>query len=641
MISPEQKVSETDVTKQLLAKISVGYSPAADSTQNIAANAVRTWNAMQLIQKPKPVKTDINLDVYTVASTLGAKKLQTTFADMIDALATKVKSKADAGNDADALRAILTEIQKGSSSTYSMYKPYLDEIGDLRALLGGATPTAQQIPTKSQVGGAPATIVIPPPEYYHGAIYVQDATTSSRTAQFGLPQTPSELADKMNSLSDAQAIMQAFVNIYQYQANTDPGMTGEGAAAQAQALYNALSKLPSTDDLWSSGNFKTAMQNLKNGNLAAGMALLRNETVFNSSDFSNAIQNLFLVTINPRSLTTQQYGMKVKWNFDDNQDMFLNYIRGPTQYKEGTGKNELSIGKTQVMGFQPKALYVALAMHYAALSISGQWNQMQYNPNSLQSPLTVTGNRGQMAGKGQVIEGTASASMGVGLLNQPMEIVLNVSGGYKEWNINSMQGTLSDGTKFTIPPLSDKTGYLGIVSLDINFLDKEGENSRFQILPPAAIGGGIVGTQLAPGQKVPNAFGYVMFSATSADKNSWRVQTYVTPEVSYLMRELRVGGQFTPAQFIHATENYVLSMGALSKYEYNVKNYVSTMEVSANTRYVGTVFNFPLDVIARAGYATEFGGAQPDQVKGGAFLNLDLTIPFGRSPLSGVKVKKK
>ncbi|MDD5340000.1 MAG: hypothetical protein PHV13_01995 [Candidatus ainarchaeum sp.] len=640
--------TETDVgtqKQQLITQIREGYKPASDSAQQLARNTVQAWETLKLLWAGTPAKTDIaGTSLYNSALALGTTgtkvdknaailKLQDAHIRMMIELSNKLTGKADAGADSTALLTMLSEIDKGlkaGDARYDAYDAYLGQMAKINLTLRGAA-TKIQVSEKTKSSTSEGLLLIPPPQRYEGALFVNSARTNSTVWQFGDPQTPGELADKAG-VDNARNIMRSFTNVQQQWANDENFMSSSAAPVAARDLYTALSRIPSTDDLWQSGSFRTAMQQLQSGNLAAGLALLGNETVFNNPEFRNAINNLFTVMTNPKAFTTMRYGLKCQWNFDENQQMFKDEI---TRTKKPKG----------FMTFQPVGLYAGLALHYSMLGMSGQYARMQYDPTATGSPLTATGDRGVLTGRGHAVEATGTWGEGIGFFGQPMEIKFNLTGGYKTWGLNGIDRLLSDGTTLHIPAQSYNQWYLSLAGLEINFWGTEGDRTRFMLLPPAKVGG-----QIRPAMSFEQDrlvvsgidwLGYITFSASTREKNSWRVTTLLTPEISSLMNELRVGGQLTPAQFARTTEKFMLQLDATVSATKNLKTAVSTLEASANTRYVGRVVDFPLDLLVRAGYTQEIGGAKADRVPGGLFVNVENTFQIGKSPLSGLKPKKK
>ncbi len=658
-IKSAPQVTATDVaTQKLLARIQAGYDPADDkNVQQLAHNTVQTWQMLQLLMKGAPSKADAaGLTAYNAALVLGTtgtkvdkgtaiSKLRDAHTDMLAALASRMTSREDAGTDAGALGNMLTEIKDAISTrneVYGVYNAYGVPRAALQGTLAGETPAAApQVGIKT--GVTEDVAIMPPTEHWRGSILVTSAKQQSSLFQLRPPGIPEQLNEQFRVdhpndpagtiYQGSRDVMQCYSDIVKFSAQPGADMKGADAIRLAHDLANALSAVPANAPIRTDRNspFNLAVQALSNGNLLGGLAMLGGSTVFNNPDFFSSINNLFILATNPREYVVMRPGINLRWNFVHNQRSWMNYLTG-----HGTR------GEGGIVSFDPKSLYCGLALNYATTILSGQWQRMQYTPEGM---LIPTAERGLLTGRGSAIEGTGTWAEAIGLLGQPMEFVFNLTGGHKEAHMDAKQQTLADGTQITVPAQDYHLNYLGIVSLDLNFRDKAGKRSRFSILPPASVGGGVipdydfVNNQLLI--KGANWFGYMTFLWTSAAKNDWTCQMMVTPEISSIMKDLRLGGQITPFEFTQQTEKHVLQLGATAKEEYNLKTYVSTIDLAGKARYVGTVFNFPLDVLARAGYGWETGGSPLDRVRAGPFLSVDVTIPVTKSLLSGIKPKRE
>jgi hypothetical protein len=585
-----EATSEPVLTPQQL----LSYKSSEDSVNNVVSNAVRLWNLMQLKKPPAPIA-----------------QLRAAHARMISDLATRTWSLSDAGDDAAQLEKILRTIQTQTPPLPG----YLQvTVANVRARLLGAKST--DIIANKEIGGTSnaqfsmPTVVIGPP-----AIKPLSGSTANVVVAVGTA-SPSEIWVNSFGSTPATNLAQALLKSDAYLSNPNNSPTGAAALPLIQAISNAIAAVTAAlspagappNDVVTSPAYKQLQADLsaKNPNLKTIMADFNAVSIFNNGYQTGISSHLFSETVNAMALTVVQSGIT------------FNLLNSKTNMED--------LLEGSIEGIKP--LYLAFAVRYALLAISGQYQGMSYNPAS--GTFVPSGIRGALQGSGTEKEAALSAGFGT---NAPVfgasQIVVHASGGVRTTDLSGKTITLADGTSASLPALSSTTGYLGVVGLNLLAMDKEGQNVAFNI-HPSGVGVGYVGNDFSSaGQSTGvNAYGYLTYAANFPERNTWRFQMFLTPQASYFAQQWRLGGQLDPLQVTHnLNPRSALTGGVTVKYNHGMKTYDNILDIAANAAYTCVSF----DVVVGGGYASDKGPSTLDLSPSGWHANVGITIPLKKS----------
>lgn len=524
------------------------------------------------------------------------------------------------GTNAAAFRTLLQRLNRGAAADQEGYDEFVPHLSMLTSLLGvteGVSADAQAGPREvDQAARATALPIIEMPMHDLGNITL--LSRGSQESVVAINATPGPTTTALfGSESAAQAGVSAIANGYATLANHPNDAQRQREAATA--LFNALSAIPSEREIWQRPGFQDAMRKLQSGDLSGGLQSLAGESSLNS--IFQSLNNLYVISVNQRAVAIFRAGVTVRYEFDENMQAFQEYMRG-----------------TRHGGFEPRFIWTALGMYYEYLAMSGQLQQLQVNPQNNQ--LTTVG-RQRLTGTGHSVSLRPEIAIGTGIGGDnwatPMEIVIGATViPYQTW---SMSGQVQTDSGTETLEVGDEGAMLGLTSVEVRFPGQEGRRGTVRL---ARVGVGVVPTleQDAAGETsgvLANPLAYITLEGNWLEGNRVRLQSLVTPQYSYFLRQHRVGADIRPLNLsVYAGEEgqHRFFVGPGLRYDYNFGNSVHTFEGFLGAGYSYRRM-FQLDL--RGGYLGEVGGEEVDRLPGTPFGGLNMQFNIGEffRPTSG------
>jgi hypothetical protein len=189
---------------------------------------------------------------------------------------------------------------------------------------------------------------------------------------------------------------------------------------------------------------------------------------------------------------------------------------------------------------------------------------------------------------------------------------------------------MSDGTTERLE-VGDEGAMLGLTSVEVRFPGQEGQRGTVRL---SRIGLGAVPTleQDPAGETsgvLMNPLAYITLEGNWHEGNRVRLQSVITPQYSYFLRQHRVGADVRPLNFsAYAGEEgqHRFFVGPGLRYDYNFGNTVHTFEGFLGAGYAYRRA-FQLDL--RGGYLGEVGGQETDRLPGTPFGGLNMQFNIG------------
>ncbi len=527
------------------------------------------------------------------------------------------------GDNATAFRTMLQRISRGASADEEGYSEFASHLAMLTALLGvteGVSTDAQTGPREvDEAARATALPIIEVPMHDLGNITL--LSRGSQESVVAINATPGlEMSAIFGDQAAAQAGVNAIANGYAVLANHPNDAAALRTAATA--LFNALSAIPSEREIWQRPGFQDAMRKLQSGDLSGGLQSLAGESTLNS--IFQSLNNLYVISVNQRAVAIFRAGVTVRYEFDQNMQAFQEYMRG-----------------TRHGGFEPRFIWTSLGLYYEYLAMSGQLQQLQVDPQTQE--LRTVG-RTRLSGTGHSVGLRPEIAIGTGVGGEswavPMEIVIGATViPHQEWSMSG-QVAMTDGSTETLE-VGDSGAMLGLTSVEVRFPGQEGNRGIVRL---SRVGLGVVPTlEQAPGGDTTgvlmNPLAYITMEGNWMEGNRVRLQSTITPQYSYFLRQHRVGGDIRPLNLsVYAGEEgqHRFFAGPGLRYDYNFGNTVHTFE-----GYLGLGYSYRrmFQVDLRGGYLGEVGGEEVDRLPGTPFGGLNLQFNIGEffrpSPTEG------
>jgi hypothetical protein len=595
-------------------------APTARAAVN---NSLRIWQIHQVVMGERPAEGDPMRRVYDQAiARLGEGEgrnaaigyLQRALVASLQRLQElQPQDTAALGDNAAACRTMLQRLNRGAAADETGYDEFVPHLSMLTSLLGvteGVAADAQVGPREvDQAARATALPIIEMPMHDLGNITLLSRGSSESVVAINATPGPTTTA-LFGDAATAQAGVNAIANGYAVLANHPNDAAAQRAAATA--LFNALSAIPSGREIWERPGFQDAMRKLQSGDLSGGLQSLAGESSLNS--VFQSLNNLYVISVNQRAVAIMRAGVTVRYEFDENMQAFQEYMRG-----------------TRHGGFEPRFIWTALGMYYEYLAMSGQLQQLQVDPAT--SELRTVG-RQRLTGSGHSVGLRPEIAIGTGVGGEnwstPMEIVIGATViPYQQW---SMSGNvaMTDGSTETLE-VGDEGAMLGLTSVEVRFPGQEGNRGTVRL---SRVGVGVVPTleQDAAGETsgvLMNPLAYITMEGNWMEGNRVRLQSTITPQYSYFLRQHRVGADIRPLNLsVYSGEEgqHRFFVGPGLRYDYNFGNQVHTFE-----GYLGAGYSYrrQFQIDLRGGYLGEAGGNEVDRLPGTPFGGLNMQFNIG------------
>ncbi|MBU0527634.1 hypothetical protein KKE92_04080 [Candidatus Micrarchaeota archaeon] len=566
-----------------------------------ATNVLMMWQLVQILNGERPPEGSTRRSVYDHAvQALGeggglADARQTLMGAHTAALRNlheQIGRDESVGDRSDALIDMLTTIDRNvgeGNEQYLHYDPHGSIIsGILRSLRGGEVIAAPgeadravsraELPLIQQRLEEPGSVVLISSSAEESVVSTGGTVTPTTQSLFGGAEV-------------AQQAMTAIGNAYATMANHPNDLAAQQAAASA--LHQALAQIPADKEVWNSTvhpRFAAAMQALQAGNLQQGLSELAQEPAFNT--VFDSLNDLYVITIRGRAISIMRAGVTVRYEFEQNQEAFTEFIRGA---REGN--------------IQPRVLWIGMGLHYEYLLVSGVLERFQINP---QAGTINTVSQRRISGHGHIVSATPQIGFGFSLWGAPVEAVLHATVGYQSIDM-SADVTTDSGEARTIDASGDSF-YVGVIGAEIRFPGREGQRSMIRI-PRVSLGN--VGAGFNP---------YFRFTVrgTWHEGNTVRISTDLTPQYSYFLERHRVGFDVQPVNFeVQLNPNLMLYFGPGFRYDVNPQDGIHTLEGYGR---IGLGYSRGVSVDIRGGVVGETGGQDFLQLPTSGFGALNLTL---------------
>jgi hypothetical protein len=603
---------------------------------------LKIWEILRIVQGDRPPETSRNRKVYDAAiAKLGEEGgrdgaltyLQRALIGSLQRLQElKPEGPEDLGDNAAPLRNMLEQVNKGAAADkegFDVIAPHLSLITALLGVTEGVPTDAQSGPRETDTAARAQPLpIIEMPVHDLGPIHLLSRSDTESVVAVNADAGPTTIA-LFGSQEQAQTAVNAIAGGYATLANHPNDAARQREAATA--LFNALSAIPNEREIWSSASFQDAMRRLEAGDLEGGLQALSTETSLNS--VFQSLNNMYVVSVNQRAVAIFRAGVTVRYEFDQNMQAFQEYMRG-----------------SRKKGFEPRFIWLALGMYYEYLAMSGQLQQLQVNAQT--GELNTIGTQ-KLQGSGHVISLKPEVAIGTGVGGeswaQPIEIVLHSTIiPYEKWSIEG-NVAMEDGSTQRLE-IGDEGAMIGLTGIEVRFPGQEGERGIVRL---SRVGAGVVPTVQQQGGEtsvLANPLAYLTVEGNWLEGNKVRLQTLVTPQYAYFLRQHQAGGDIQPLNTaIYAGEEgkHRFNFGLGFRYEYSMGNQVHTMEGYGTFGYA---YRRTMEIGLRGGYITEAGGDEMSHIPDSPFgsLNLQLNIgelfrPSGGSTKDAVprKTKKK
>lgn len=425
--------------------------------------------------------------------------------------------------------------------------------------------------------------------------------------------------DDPDAQAKAQAAMNGVAAGYAVLINSPDD---SGAATRAsQMIYDALSKIPADKVIWASEAFTKALGCFKSGNLKGGLDLMAGEPAMDA--IYDGLKNTYTLTISERALSVFKGGTTFRYEFDSKVNAYQEY------QKEGKRWSLLPLA-------------IGMALYYESLDLVGQLTQLKASRDA-QGALTVTPENTAITGKGTAATAIPQATFGTILWKKPVEFTFYCTVGYRKYDLGK-DITLEDGTTKSLD-VGKEGAFLGIYGIDANVSKAFGALDK----PIFRVGRIPVGFERAGvanvGEKF-NPIAYMTFSSLMMEKNQWRVQLFVKPEVRYLLKQFSTGLEIKPeATYQPAGKNVTFFGAPVFRFEWNYGNssYVYDLRAMLGTRFLeGT--QVYLDFARTAEMNADVGRGMPSGWTAALKADINISSFFRKNregKLGGLKPSRK
>ncbi len=506
----------------------------------------------------------------------------------LSAIKTNARSFSDLGNGRETLVAALGRIDRGigeGDGDYAAFDHGNDVSCVLRMARGGDVCTAFAGPRPQDPAITREDVPL---------IELQPMTPSSVFLLNGLNRSQIYVLDgatttTLNSLfggqSNAQGAVNALGNAYATLANYPSDPTRQAQAAQA--LHDALSRIPQGRELWSRPEFNAAMAALARGDLRSGLDHLSRETALNAI-YQN-LTNMHQLNMTPLAVARWRAGIGVRFPEQNNIGEFLDYRRGP----EG-------------QGYAWDVLHYDLAFNYTNLLLNFSDQILTVNPAT--NTLTPLTSPVRVEGEGHAFDLMGGVTWGGSMFKQPVEATLSGRLGYLHWNVD--HGFMINGQSQRLDVSGDQP--YGELRFNADFVGYEGRTSSFRL---SRVG---IGTF--------DLYPFVYFTMTGRwyQSNTVRIETSLTPQYQFFWGQMadglsdkpfyqnRFSGDLRLLDFsIQAGRNNTIFFGPGFWYNYSARTDQDFLRgINTMEPYVHAAWRWSRGVAldARVGYIFDLGG---------------------------------
>ncbi len=571
------------------------FQPLGSSDVSVVAdNWLQVNELRELLLSGQPQTGDPKRAVYdSMVQTYGSRDAALTAVTSasvsgLAALKAGARATSDLGNSRDAVAAALLRIDTGigeGDTNYSAFEHGNDVACVLRMARGGeacatyAGPRPQDPPiTRAHVPLIELQPMLPSSVFLlnglsRSQIYVLDgATTTTLNSLFG-------------GQGNAQGAVNALGNAYATMANYPGDATRQAQAAQA--LHDALSRIPGGREIWSRPEFNAAMQALARGDLRGGLDHLSRETALNAI-YQN-LTNMHQLNLTPLAVARWRASLGFRFPERNNIGEFMDYRGGP----EG-------------QAYAWDVLHYDVAFNYTNLLLNFSDTILTVNPAT--NTLVPVTSPVRVEGTGHAFDLMGGVTWGGSIFSQPVESTLSGRLGYMYWNVD--HGFVINNQRQTLDVSGGQP--FGELRFNADFVGYTGRTAPFRL------------TRVGIGTFDLYPFLYFTVTGKWFESNSLRIETSLTPQYQFFWGQSadgladktffqnRISGDLRVLDFsIQAGQDHTLYFGPGFWYNYAARTDqdftrgINTMEpyLHAAWRYrQGVMFD------ARVGYIFDVGG---------------------------------
>jgi hypothetical protein len=321
----------------------------------------------------------------------------------------------------------------------------------------------------------------------------------------------------VNAYADAKS--------YDYQHNGD--FTGTGGRQIETQLLAALNAIPAGSAIRLDPNFDAALRALRDHNVPGALRALESLSEFNSV-LGPVLSNMAFITVNPEAIVIMHAGVFYRHMIgDQNRDSMTSWIQ-----RAQSDPN-----------WQARLLWLGAGLYYQMLNVSGQF--------------TGLGQVRNWSEIGHAIGFNVEAGFGAIVRRTPLEIVVHGSLDFTNWRHNE-QIPMAGGESRTLSVGQNWDVSAPFFGIEVRMpAGVTGERARVDL---TRIGvGGTVARFSELDQTVGGIIGYVGLVGNWYEGDQFAVRTYVTPEVRWILDQVRVGGRIDPAELTWNWRNTMLS----------------------------------------------------------------------------------
>ncbi len=561
--------------------------------QTLVSDSRRLFDVLAVLYGNTPAEGSKNRSIYDGAiSAYGdLDKAKSTLERMHIASLIKISGLLDKfpEDERKPFAEMLSKIESGVNRGDERYLAYEAQLSLVTRLLDGvnkkSSAASGSLTEEDVVAGKENLQIITPKLTDLGPVTLVSKSNTEAVHVLGANPSPTQKSMFGGEANARNAIAQ-LASAY----NTLFSKPNDAAAqkAAASALYAAFNNVPQNKEVWKHDSFKQAMDKLKNGDLKGGLELLSKDPSFNS--LYQSLNQVYTVLVSQRAIAVMRAGTSVRYEFDDNMQSFNEFLRSGTDDR-----------------FFPRLLYAGVGLYWEYLNMSGELQQLQITKTQ-----TSVVSRQQLTGTGQTVGATGQLAAGTSVWNQPLEVVLHCSAGYREWEMGKDVKML-DGTTQKIS-VGDKGAFLGIWGVEVRSPGREGDKARIRVENAGLANVGLT-----------NPLAYVTVSGNWFEGNSVRIHSYVTPTASYFLQQFRTGAELKPVDITVKGKRGSLVVSPSVSYERNLGTDVNTWRGALN---LGYRFTSGAAIELNAGVLGETGGAEGSRLPVTPYGGLNLSLPF-------------
>jgi hypothetical protein len=563
-VSEEKQKDSVNEQLQMLTKISLGYNPAAVSANELAGDALKMWDILNIVRKGRPAEGDPNRSVYDKAllgignkdRDAAAQKLLQALMESVDALSTKIQSGRDAGENTPALKAMIAIIQSEMNTYNPYFKDYLSyrdkstRVEELRIALGKseAGPTMG-----SATGISERSSIVEMTDFDFGRIFYLQFKNGVQVFSMGGKLTDEQISIFGNNEAPAQKFLGALGNAIAAQLN------GEASDIGTKELLEAMKGITNPQVL-GNGSFKEAMKLLSAGKRNEALVLLQNEELGAlMNGIYDSANNQMIVRVDQRAVTVYSGKATVSMDLWGSMDEFLGYLKSP---------DWRAYGRAVV------SLVMSAAWDY--LNLTGE---MVAGKMGAGGTLVQTGKPTRLTGHANVVSITPQLWLSSSFRHgRPLQAILHCNLGYTSAGLDQPISAMSQ-TGQPKEARAEKKGFnVNIYGVEMRFPAHFGlkDPVRFERIGAGGIGG--IGT-----------YGLASVSYTPYETDRTRIQVIVTPMYTGILNTMKewvsMPSLEVGAQWIRQTRQRLFSIEPKVRVEYSSDSHAFTVDAGAGVTW--------------------------------------------------------